>query len=130
MESSTLIYDEKCPYCVTISKIVDLSSRFRTISYQSEEAQKLLEEEFTDPGFTFFLFEEDKIFYGDRAAKRTAEKLYRSKILGKLFYKLYPYLSKIFSFLSRRPEIENPECDQGRCIIENKNGGVVKRKID
>ena len=128
MKASTLLYDEKCPYCVTISKIVDLSSRFRTIPYQSEEAQELLEKEFNDPGFTFFLFEEDKIFYGDRAAKRTAEKLYRSKILGKIFYKLYPTLSRLFSFLSRRPEIENPQCDGERCIKENKNGGIVQRK--
>lgn len=128
MAASTLIYDEKCPYCVTISKIVDLSSRFRTISYQSKEAQELLEKEFNDPGFTFFLFEEDKIFYGDRAAQRTAEKLYRSKILGKIFYRLYPILSKIFSFLSRRPGIENPKCDGERCIIQQKNGGIIERK--
>lgn len=127
METSTLIYDEKCPYCITIAKIVNLSQRFEIISYQSEKAQKLLEEEFNDPGFTFFLFEKEKIFYGDRAAKRTAEKLYRSKILGKIFYKLYPTLSRLFSFLSRRPEIENPQCDGERCIIENKNGGIIER---
>ena len=127
MNPSTLIYDEKCPYCVTISKIVDLSSRFETVSYQSEEAQKLLEKEFNDPGFTFFLFEEKKIFYGDRAAQRTAEKLYRSKIFGKIFYRLYPTLSRLFSFLSRRPSIENPECDGERCIIQQKNGGIIER---
>jgi len=128
MKASILIYDEKCPYCVTISKIVDLSSRFETISYQSEEAQKLLKEEFDDPGFTFFLFEDEKIFYGDQAAKRTAEKLYRSKIIGKIFYELYPSLSKLFAFLSKRPGIENPKCDGERCLIQQNNGGIVERK--
>lgn len=128
MKASTLIYDEQCPYCVTISKIVDLSSRFRTISYQSDEAQKMLERELNDPGFTFYLFEDQKIFYGDKAAQRTAEKLYRSKILGKLFYRLYPSLAKLFSTLSRRPEIESPQCEGDRCIIQQEHGGVIERK--
>jgi len=124
---STVIYDEGCPYCVSIAKIVDISKRFEIISYDSEEAKKILEQEFEDPGFTFYLVEEDKIYFGDKAAQRIAEKLYRSKILGKTFLKLYPYLSKLFSVLSRREGIRQPICDEERCVVNKENGGVIKR---
>ncbi len=125
---STLIYDSDCPYCIGIAKIVSMSKRFRITSYNSELAQQLLEEEFDDPGFTFYLFEKDKIYYGDHAAKRTAERLYRSKTLGGLFYRLYPSLSKFFTVLSRRTGVKNPECSGDRCLIQSDTGGVVKRK--
>jgi len=82
--AATLIYDEGCPYCVMIAKTVNLSPRFEIIPYSSEQAKKLLEDEFDDPGFTFYLFDEDKIYFGDRAAERTAEKFYRSEKAGKL----------------------------------------------
>lgn len=123
----TVIYDKGCPYCISIAKIVNLSKRFEIISYDSEEAQKILEEEFEDPGFTFYLVEEDKIYFGDRAAQRIAEKLYRSKILGKIFLKLYPHLSKVFSVLSGRTSVRQPECDEEKCLINKENGGVVQR---
>ncbi len=123
----TVIYDEGCPYCVTIARIVNLSPRFEIISFDSEEAQKILEKEFKDPGFTFYLVEEEKIYFGDRAAQRTAEKLYRSKIAGKIFLKLYPYLSKTFSVLSRRTGVKQPECSSERCIVNQENGGIIER---
>lgn len=110
-----------------IAKIVDLSKRFEIISYESEKAQEILEEEFEDPGFTFYLVEEDKIYFGDRAAQRIAEKLYRSKILGKIFLKFYPHLSKVFSVLSGRKGVRQPECDEEKCLINKESGGVVQR---
>ena len=124
---NTVIYDEGCPYCVTIARIVNLSPRFDIISYESDEAQKILEKEFEDPGFTFYLVEDEKIYFGDRAAQRTAEKLYRSKIIGKSFLELYPYLSKLFSVLSRRTDVEQPECSGERCIINQETGGIIER---
>lgn len=123
-----VIYDPECPYCVTISKIVDLSDRFETLSFQSDEATELLEEEFEDPGFTFYLVQDSKIYYGDRAAQKTAEKLYRSKIFGKIFLILYPYLSKLFSVLSRRRGVKLPECTDERCLVDTGTGGVLERK--
>lgn len=124
---ATVIYDEGCPYCVLIAKTVNLSHRFDILSYSSDQAKKLLEEEFEDPGFTFYLFEEDKIYFGDKAAERTAEKFYRSKIAGKFFLKSYPYLSRLFSILSRRSGIRQPECSDGKCIMKSGSGGVAER---
>lgn len=124
---NTVIYDEGCPYCVTIARTVDISPRFDIISYESDEAQKTLEKEFEDPGFTFYLVEDEKIYFGDRAAQRTAEKLYRSKIIGKSFLELYPYLSKLFSVLSRRTGVEQPECSGERCVINQETGGIIER---
>lgn len=124
----TVIYDQGCPYCVTIARIVNLSSKFEIISYESQEAKEILEEEFEDPGFTFYLIEEEKIYFGNRAAQRIAEKLYRSKIAGKFFLKTYPYLSKLFSILSRRTNLSQPECTDEKCLINTKDGGIVERK--
>ena len=125
--TSTLIYDEGCPYCVLIAKTVNLSRKFNIISYKSDQAKKLLKEEFEDPGFTFYLFEGDQVFFGDKAAERTAEKFYRSKIAGKFFLKAYPSLSKLFSILSRRTGVKQPECKEGKCIVKSGSGGVVER---
>lgn len=123
----TVIYDEECPYCVAIAKLVNFSSSFEKTSYDSDKAQNILEEEFEDPGFTFYLVEDKKIYFGDRAAQRTAEKFYRSKIVGEVFLKLYPSLSKLFSVLTRRTEIEQPECSSERCVVNQEEGGIVER---
>lgn len=125
--AAILIYDEGCPYCELIAKTVNLSQRFDILPYGSDHAKKLLEDEFDDPGFTFYLFEEDKIYFGDRAAERTAGKFYRSKIAGKFFLKSYPYLSRFFSILSRRTGIRQPECSDGKCIMKSGSGGVAER---
>lgn len=110
-----------------ISWTVALSKKFESVPYSSEKAQKILEKEFSDPGFTFYLVEEEKIFFGDKAAERTAEKFWRSKILGKFFLKTYPALSKLFSVLSRRKGVKQPECSDGRCLVNRKDGGVIER---
>ena len=123
----TVIYDPDCPYCVTVAKIVDISSRFEKISYDSNEAQQILEKEFEDPGFTFYLVEDEEIYFGDRAAQRTAEKLYRSRIAGKIFMHLYPSLSRLFSILSRRKGVRKPECRDEKCIVNTESGGLVER---
>ena len=123
-----VIYDPGCPYCVMISRIVDLSRKFETVPYSSDRAQRILEKEFDDPGFTFYLIEEEKIYFGDRAAQRIAEKLYRSRAAGKIFLKLYPFLSRLFSVLSRRPGTRQPECSGERCRINTEDGGVIERK--
>lgn len=124
-----VIYDPKCPYCVAITRIVGVSRSFDTVPFRSEEAQEILQREFSDPGFTFYLVEEEKIYFGDRAAQRIAEKLYRSETIGKFFMKIYPYLSKLFSVLSRRTEVRQPECSEKRCQISSEDGGVIKKKI-
>jgi predicted DCC family thiol-disulfide oxidoreductase YuxK len=45
---SLVIYDSNCPYCTLISKVVNLSSRFDTMAYNSSSAQEILENEFED----------------------------------------------------------------------------------
>ena len=125
--SSQVIYDSECPYCTLISKLVDLSSRFDTMAYSSSSAQEILEKEFEDPGFTFYMIGDQKVYFGDKAAQEIAVRLYRSKIAGKLFLNLYPYLSKIFSVLSGRRSISQPTCTEDRCIVKGQTGGVVER---
>lgn len=110
-----------------ISRIVGLSRKFESLSYSSEKAQEILEKEFSDPGFTFYLVEDERIFFGDKAAERTAVKFWRSKTLGKFFLKTYPALSKFFSVLSRRQGVKQPKCSGGRCLVNRKDGGVIQR---
>jgi len=110
-----------------ISRTVGLSKKFESMPYSSEEAQEILRQEFSDPGFTFYLVEDEKVFFGDKAAERTAEKFWRSKTLGKFFLKTYPALSKFFSVLSRRKGVKQPECGDERCLVNRKDGGVIQR---
>jgi len=126
--SGIVVYDSGCPYCVTISRIVSMSNKFDTVPYDSEEVKVFLESEFEDPGFTFYLVEDDKIYFGDRAAQRIAEKLYRSRMSGKFFLKTYPYFSKVFSVISGRANINQPVCTDERCLVNTEKGGVVNRR--
>jgi hypothetical protein len=70
---------------------------------------------------------DQKVYFGDKAAQRIAVRLYRSKIAGKVFLNLYPYLSKTFSVLSGRTDVKQPECSGDRCIINRKSGGIIER---
>ncbi|NMJ92675.1 hypothetical protein GLT81_00260 [Nanohaloarchaea archaeon] len=125
--SSQVIYDPECPYCTLISKAVDLSSRFDTMAYGSSSAQEILEKEFEDPGFTFYMIGDQKVYFGDKAAQEIAVRLYRSKIAGRIFLNLYPYLSRTFSVLSGGRSISQPTCTEDRCVVMSQNGGVVER---
>jgi predicted DCC family thiol-disulfide oxidoreductase YuxK len=124
---SLVIYDSNCPYCTLISKVVNLSSRFDTMAYNSSSAQEILEKEFEDPGFTFYMISDQKVYFGDKAAQKIAVRLYRSKIAGKVFLNLYPYLSKTFSVLSGGRSISQPTCTEDRCIVKGQTRGVVER---
>ncbi|EGQ43286.1 MAG: hypothetical protein J07AB43_12760 [Candidatus Nanosalina sp. J07AB43] len=104
-----------------------MSSKFDTLAYNSSSAQEILEKEFDDPGFTFYMINSKKVYFGDRAAQEIAVRLYKSKIAGKIFLNLYPYLSKTFSVLSGRGNTAQPTCSEERCIAKSQIGGVVQR---
>lgn len=95
--------------------------------YQSDEAQEFLEEEFEDPGFTLYLVEDGKIFFGNRAAEEAARKMKMSGPAVSLAVATYPYLVKIFSILSGRSGVKQPVCDSDKCTRRNESGGVKER---
>lgn len=125
-----LIYDSHCPYCKGTAKLAELlSSNIETAAYRSEKAQEVLEESFEEPGFTLYLFGREKIYYGGRAAKKTAEIIGMPGFLARFFSRAYPFLVKIFSFLSfRTREMEMPgEYNCKSCAVDKESGGMVAR---
>jgi predicted DCC family thiol-disulfide oxidoreductase YuxK len=127
METPTLIYDRECPYCTGIARLSAKITGMIIIPYQSEEAQEFLEGEFQEPGFTLYLIEDEKIFFGDMAAEEAAEKMKMPGPIVSLAVVSYPFLVKLFSVLSGRSGVSQPVCDKEKCVRRNKSGGVKER---
>lgn len=121
-----LIYDRKCHYCRIIADITSQLSDIEVMPYQNEEAQDMLEEAFEDPGFTLYLFEDDRVYWGREAARMAAKKtLLPSIALGPVI-NFYPWLVKLFSELGGRREVKHPVCRSDRCIVAEEGGGMKK----
>ncbi len=118
-----LVYDSGCPYCTGIAKLASSLSDIDILPYQSDEARKLLEESFEDPGFTLYLFEDDTVYWGSSAAERTSEHLGIPGFLRPAVVSTYPYLVRVFSVLSRRSGVRQPVCDNDRCYHNSRTGG-------
>lgn len=127
METPTLIYDSGCPYCTGIAKLTGRVTGMKVLPYQSEEAQQFLEREFQDPGFTLYLVEDEKVFFGNRAAEEAARKMKMPGPTVSLAFATYPHLVKLFSILSRRTGVRQPVCDGDKCLRRNESGGVKER---
>lgn len=112
-----LIYDGTCSYCrafVGILKKLDRRGRFRTMEFDSPEAQALLQAQFGERfGFAMYLFELDagEVSWGREAARRVVRGLGLSSALARLAFWLYPAVVKIVSKLTRRTRrVCGPEC--------------------
>lgn len=121
---ATLVFDRNCPYCTAIALVAEKTSNLDRIPFQSEEAQKKLKEAFEDPGFTLFLFEDEKVFWGREAARRVAEKSFIPGFIAWPGIRFYPELRKLFSFLSDRAEVREPVCETQSCVVNHKDGGI------
>lgn len=122
---SLIVYDAECPYCTGTAKIASLSRQFEAAPFRSDEAQRVLNQAFAEPGFTLFLFRADRVYWGDEAAREISEMLRFPQVLVSFFQKSYPKLVKLFSFLSGRDEgfrsPEHGECE--KCSTAEHMGG-------
>jgi predicted DCC family thiol-disulfide oxidoreductase YuxK len=125
---STLIYDGECGYCVAISKIAGLTTRLESIPYQSERAQEMLENEFDEPGFTMYFFEDDKVYWGQEAAREIAKKSFIPVLLVWPAVRFYPQLKRLFTLLTDRSNVSNPVCNSDECEINREDGGIKEIK--
>ncbi len=123
-----LIYDSHCPYCTATARLAELlSSKIETSAYRSDKAQEILKESFDEPGFTLYLFSDEKIFYGNEAAKKTADIIGMPNFMARFFSTVYPFLVKIFSILSfRTRKMKMPKDYSCRsCKLDEESGGMV-----
>jgi len=122
----TLIYDNDCPYCKAVSLAAAVVSNIQALPYESEKAQEMLESAFEDPGFTLYLFEEESVYWGREAARRTLERTSLPKNLFLPFIRFYPQFVRTFSVLSGRNGVREPVCTSERCLSNEKGGGRKK----
>lgn len=122
----TLIYDEKCLYCRAVSQTAAYMSDIEILPYDTDKARKRIQDAFEEPGFTLYLFDDDRVYWGRQAAKKVAEKTAVPYTLLHPVIASYPYLVRLFSVLSSRAGVEQPECDSERCLANEEGGGMKK----
>lgn len=113
MATKLLIYDGQCAYCrgfVRLIRWLDFQSKVRVLPFEDHEAQAILRAQFGDSfGFAMFLFEEERVSWGQEAAKRIVQTL--SLPGARLAFWLYPSCVRLVSWLTRRKQtVCGPEC--------------------
>ncbi len=118
----TVIYDGNCPFCRLAANTASKFLGLERLEFDSGDAQRLLEREFDDPGFTLYLFEEDTVYFGGEASRRIAERLGLPGFLAEYVSEHYLQLAGLLSVLTgRRRSVELPSCN-GECRIHRGGG--------
>lgn len=121
-----VVYDGNCPFCRLAATSASLLLDLEKLDFDSSDAQRLLENEFEDPGFTLYLFEEDTVYFGGEASRRVAERVGLPQFLAELVSRHYLQLAGLLSVLTgRRRSVELPSCN-GECRV-HRGGGSKPR---
>jgi predicted DCC family thiol-disulfide oxidoreductase YuxK len=121
-----VVYDGDCPFCRLAATTASLLLGLEKLDFDSSDAQRLLEDEFEDPGFTLYLFEEDTVYFGGEASRRVAERVGLPQFLAELVSRHYLQLAGLLSVLTgRRRSVELPSCN-GECRV-HRGGGSKPR---
>ena len=115
MKRVLLVYDEKCIYCRSFTRVIhwlDRKKGFKILAYDSPEVLELLQAQFgLHHGFAMFLFEDKCVSWGAKAAQRVAELVVLPCWIRLLALHLYPSFVRLVSKLTHRTrEVCGPEC--------------------
>lgn len=121
METTTLllIYDGECGYCRRFAKTaqwLDRRHHLQLLTYQSEQAQKVLNAQFGDnTGFTLYLFNNEEVFWAQSAARETLRRLGLPRWVQWLGFRIYPKVVDVVTKLTGR---QQAVCmpNEGRCV--------------
>lgn len=121
-----MVYDGDCSFCRLAATTASLLLGLEKLDFGSSDAQKLLEDEFEDPGFTLYLFEDDTVYFGGEASRRVAERAKLPRFLAEFVSRHYLQLAGLLSILTRRRRsVERPSCN-GECRF-HRGGGSKQR---
>ena len=98
-----VIYDSECNYCSYFVEKIKKSNKFEFLSYHHKDAKSILKKRFgKNFGFTLYLIDGNRGFYGKEAARRICNKLGFLGFFSYIAYLFYPLTVKLVSFLTRR----------------------------
>lgn len=125
---AALIYDKECPYCRAVSLAATGLSDVDIIEYGSKEAREMVEAAFDDPGFTLYLFENNRVYWGREVARRIFKRVGLPARVSMPFIRLYPEFVRLFSAIRGRSSFRQPVCGSDRCMATEESGGMMRLK--
>ncbi len=127
MTIALAIYDGRCSSCTDFKRLVEYLDKGKKViflKYESRQAQNILKKQFGKyMGFTLYLFENDRVVWGDNATHRVLEMVNLPYFLTSVFSSLYPLVVKAISFLEKRHRMVEPP-KEGLCMFVRTNKGV------
>ena len=101
---SVLIYDGDCPYCSSVSRILENVSDIQVIPWQDSESQEFLGKQFGETPFAMCLvdIENDVVYAGESAAKELCRRAGLPGLVSELVRDRYDSISFVVGKVSGR----------------------------